>query len=169
MWQIATAECDDETRRIETIKHMLEADVSTTSFVSSLKKSFEEWRGCVTKWGEAHRWEFKMPKREPVLKSQQISQWPSSVEFLRQDIRLPLVNLRPAEHPPELKGLMYSKLYSWQYPNQVTSLKDMREKFEQTETGEPQAGIKYLHIPYNNMQVCAFSLLLALRTIDCAC
>jgi hypothetical protein len=167
MWQIATAEWDEETRRIKIIKHMLEADASTASFVSSLNKSFEEWRGWVTKWGEAHRWEFNMPKRDPVLKSQQNSQCPSSVEFLRQDITLPLVNLRPAKHPPELKGLMYSKLYNWQYPSQVTSLRDMPERFKQTETGEPQASIKYLHIPYNNMQVCAFSLLLVLRTIAC--
>jgi hypothetical protein len=54
MWQIATAEWDEETRRIKIIKHMLEADASTTSFVSSLNKSFEEWRGWVTELGEAH-------------------------------------------------------------------------------------------------------------------
>ena len=156
MWQIATAEWDEETRRIEIIKHMLEADVSTTSFVSNCKKSFEEWRDYVTTWGEVHRWEFKVPERGLVQKSEENYQCPSRVEFLRQDIRLPLVNLRPAQHPPELKGLMYSKLYKWQYPNQITSLRDMPEKFERTETEEPQPSIKYLHIPYNNMQVGAF-------------
>ena len=82
MWQIATAEWGEETRRIEIIKHMLEANVSTTSFVSNLNKSFEEWRGYVTTWGTAHKWEFKMPERELVQKSQQNSQCPSSVEFL---------------------------------------------------------------------------------------
>ena len=165
MWLIATAEWDEETRRIEIVRNMLKADESTTGFVSNLKKSFEEWRGYVTTWGTAHKWEFKMPERELVQKSQQNSQCPLPVDFLRQDIRLPWVNLRPAEHPPELKGLMYSKLYKWQYPNQVTSLSDMPEKFEQTETEGPQTSIKYLHIPYNNMQVCAFCLLLVLRTI----
>jgi hypothetical protein len=157
MWQIATAEWDEETRRIETIKHMLEANALTTSFVSGLKESFEEWRGWLTAWGKAHRWEFKMPARESTPKIQQNSQCLSPVEFLLHDIRLPLVNIRPAEHPPELKGLMYSKLYKWQYPNKVTSLSDMPEKFEQTD-GVPKASIKYLHIPYNNMQVCAFLL-----------
>lgn len=62
MWLIATAEWHDETRRIEIVKNMLETDVSTTSFASNLKKSFEEWRDYVTTWAKANKWEPTLTK-----------------------------------------------------------------------------------------------------------